>query len=326
MTTYVIKESDYQAASSANKGTLKPLRLSENGIVGAVEEIESDVVLPGTRIPSVPDTGTESSSGNTESEFNIDEQDDLIASVMCSSWVTDSEQITGNVIDYKTLVLGTDKEVWRMIKKFAQAPAEWREFTGLQVNEMTLTLALNSFAKLSFGWLGSNNPKSVSVDPIDSTKFDYGAALTTKSFKTLEGYLKIGALADNFSNMTQIRQAPNLDLTINNNKERTDALFETEAIEMSDGDFDVSGNIDIWKADALGMSMFNDAVDGVDKCIEVQLSRTVSDIKTSYTIQIKAHLKGPSESKDGNKYKVTAPFSMNFENGLKFIKKVEEVS
>ena len=34
MTTYVIKETDYQAATTSSKGTLKPLRLSENGIVG----------------------------------------------------------------------------------------------------------------------------------------------------------------------------------------------------------------------------------------------------------------------------------------------------
>ncbi len=326
MTTYVIKETDYQAATTSSKGTLKPLRLSENGIVGETAEIESDIILPGTRVPSVPDTGSESSSGNTASEFNIDEQDDLIASVMCSSWVTDSSKITGDVTDYKTLVLGTAKTVWRMIKKFAQTPAEWREFTGLQVNQMTLSLALNSFAKLTFGWLGSNNPKGVSSDPIDATKFDYAAALTTKSFKTLEGYLKIGALADAFTNMTQLRQAPNLELTVNNNKERTDALFETEAIEMSDGNFDVSGNLELWKADAIGMSMFNDAVDGVDKCIEVQLSRTVSDVKTSYTFQIKAHLKNPTESKDGNKYKVTVPFTVNFSEGLKIIKQVEDVS
>lgn len=325
MTTYVIKESDYQAATTSSKGTLKPLRLSDNSIVGASEEIESDVILPGTRIPSVPEKGSESSSGNTESEFNIDEQDELLASVMCSSWVADPEKITGSVTDYKTLTLGTAKTVWRMIKKFAQTPAEWREFTGLQVNELTLTLALNSFAKLTFGWLGANNPKGVASDPIDPTKFDYASALTTKSFKTLEGYLKLGAIADAFTNMTQLRQAPNFDLTINNNKERTDALFETEAVEMSDGDFEVSGNLDIWKADAIGMSLFNDAVDGIDKCIEVQLSRTVSGVKTSYTFQIKAHLKSPSESKDGNKYKVSVPYSVNTDGGLKIIKQVEEV-
>lgn len=323
MTTYFIKQSDYDKATSSAKGEYKPYRLSDNSVEGATETIESDVIIPETRIPSIPEVGTESSSGSTESEWNIDEQDDFIASAMCSEWVEDTEKEIDNVTEYKTLTLGTKKEVWRMMKKYAQAPAEWREFTGLQVNQMTITMALNSFVKLSFDWLGGNNPVSVAVDPVDSTKFDYAKAMTTKAYKTLEGSIKMG---DSFDSLIAVRQCPNFDLTVNNNKETTQALFEMEAIEMSDGDFDVSGNIEIWKADAIGMTLFNESVKGADKAIEVSVTRTVGGVKTTYTIQLMAHLQSPSESKDGNKYKVAVAYTVNVDNGIKFIKQVENVN
>lgn len=323
MATYIVEKSTYDSATSANKATLKALRLSDNSVVGATETIESDVILPNTRIKSVPETGTESSSGSTESEWNIDEQDDLIAAALCSQWVEDSEQETSTILEYKTLTLGTLKKVFYMFKYFDQNPKEWRKFNELQVNQMTITMALNSFVKMSFEWLGGNNALSVASDL--AVNAVYGDALTTKAFKTLSGYIKMG---DDFNNLTAIRQCPSFDLTVNNNKEATQTLFETEAIEMSDGDFDVTGNIEIWKADSLGMTIFNDAVAGADKCIAVQVSRDwydtteSQDMTTDYTILLKAHLQSPSESKDGNKFKISVPFSVNVDNGIEFIKRV----
>ena len=326
MTTYLIKQSDYEAASSSAKKTWAAMRLSDNSIEGETESLESDVKIPGTRIVAKPDTGSESSSGSLESEFFIDEFDELLASALCSSWVEDTAQETGDVTLYKTLELGTTKTVWRMLKKFSQTPAEWKEYTGLQVNSVAITMALNSFIKLAFEMMGANNPKGVNADPVDASKFNYGTVMTTERFKTLIGYIKMGEAADDFTNMTQIRQCPNFDMNINNNKERTDALFETEAIEMADGDFEVTGNIEFWKADALGMSIYNDAIDGVDKCIEIEVNRTVDDVKTSYIFQIVAHLHDPQEAKDGNKYKVTVPYSVNVAGGIKVIKIAEDVS
>lgn len=327
MATYMVEKDVYDSATKSAPCTLNALRLSDNSVVGATETLESDVVLPNTRIKSVPESGTESSSGSIESEWNIDEQDDLIASVMCSDWVSDNTDIaespsaSGDIVSKKTLKLGTEKKEWYMFKYFDQAPKEWRKFDGLQINQMTITMALNSFVKLSFDMLGANNPLGVNKDP--SVNAEYGTALTTKSFKTLQGYIKLGA---DFENLTALRQCPNFDLTVNNNKEATQALFETESIEMSDGDFEVTGNLEIWKADEIGMTLFNEAVSGADKAIEISVSRdwydTVNarDMTTEYTIQLQAHLQAPSESKDGNKYKVAVPYSVNVDEGIKFIK------
>lgn len=303
---------------------MKPLRLSENGIVGTVEKIESQVKLPDSRIPGTPETGSESCSGSLNCEWNIDEQDDLIASAMCSEWtdceLTETETENG-VTEKKELIFGEKRDVYQILKKYNQAPVEYQLFKGCQVNEMSLTLALNSFAQLSFGILGANHPTSETVDPLPSG-VTYGEALTTKAFKTLEGYMKIG---EDFETLVPFRQCPNFSLSINNNKERTDALFETEAIEMSDGDLAVSGSFDVWKAGDFARELSNAGIKGKDKCLEVTVSRTVGTTKTSYQIMLKVHLDGSTEAKDGNKLKNTIPYSLNSVDGLKFIKTVQTV-
>lgn len=303
---------------------MKPLRLSDNGIVGTVQKIESQVKLPETRIQATPETGTESCSGALSSEWNIDEQDELIAAAMCSDWkdVELSETETENgFTEKKELTLGTERAVFQVLKKYNQAPVEYQLFKGVQVNEMTITMALNSFVTLSFGCLGANHPTSVTESPLPSG-VTLGAALTTKSFKTLEGYIKIG---DDFETLSAMRQCPNFSLSINNNKERTDALFETEAVEMSDGDFVLTGSVDIWKAGDVARELSNAGIKGKDKCIEVQLSRTVGNVKSAYTIMLKVHLDDSQEAKDGNKLKNTIPFSLNSADGIKFVKTVQTV-
>lgn len=290
------------------------MRVSDNTIVGATDEIASDVKIPDTRIPSEAETGTSSSSGDLSTEWNIDEQDDLLASVMCSSWDTTDFATDG----VKTLELGTNRDVYIMVKKYPQTPVEWKKYTGLQLNQLAIDFSLNSFVKMTWSFLGANNPKAVTSDPYSNS--DYTTADTTKSFKTLEGSFKYGDSQDAISNA--IRQASNISLTINNNKERTDALFETDAIEMSDGDFAVTGSFDIWKADALATTLENLAIDGTKKWLSIKVERTVGSETTSYEIQLNAKLMTPTESKDGNKLKTTINFGVYDAGGIKIIKTV----
>lgn len=287
------------------------MRVSDNSIVGSTDEITSDVIIPDTRIPSESETGTSSSSGSITTEFNIDEQDDWLASLLCSSW---EDGTTG----VKTLELGTSRDVYMMVKKYPQAPAEWKKYTGLQLNQLQMTMDLNSFVQMSWDWLGGNNPKAVTTDPFSSS--DYASAMTTKSFKTLQGSFYLGDTQG--ATTTQIRQASNITLTINNNKERTDALFESDAIEMSDGDFAVTGSFDIWKADDLATTLENFAIDGTKKWLSIKVQRTVGSTTTSYEFQLKAKLMTPTESKDGNKLKTTINFGVYDSNAIKIIKTV----
>lgn len=262
-------------------------------------------------------------------EWNIDEQDDLLSAVMCSAWVDETsslseDDIEAGIVERKTLELGTTRSVYQMIKKYSQTPVEYQLFKGIQINQLTIDMALNSFVKMSWDLLGGNHPQIVTSDPSAN---GYEDALTTKSFKTLEGYIKYG---DDFSDLDPLRQVPNFSLTINNNKERTDALFETEAVEMSDGDFNVSGSIEVWKAGQIARDLANEGITGAHKCFEICVSRQYTDgndtLETSYKIQLKVHLDDSTESKDGNKLKNTIPFTLDSADGLKFIKEVKEVN
>lgn len=305
------------------------MRYSDCSVVGTVEKMTSDVVLPDSRIPSIPETGGESNSGDITTEWNIDEQDDLFASVMCSAWkedtLTDSD-VEDGITSRKTLTLGTKRETYSLIKKYSQSPVEYQHFENEQINQLQIDLSLNSFAKLTWSLMGANHPKSTTTDPIaDIDYIEYGSALTTKSFKTLEGYIYIG---DSFSSedMKQVRQCSNFALTVNNNMENTNALFEKKAIEQSLGDFDVSGSFDIWKAGDFARELSNEAIDGGEKYLKVAVSRVVGSVKTTYEIQLIVHLDDSSESKDGNKLKNSINFTVGRVDGLKFIKTVQTVS
>lgn len=300
---------------------MNPLRVSDVTVEGETQKIESDVIIPDSRIPSTPESGSESNSGDISTEWNIDEQDPLFAAVMLNNWVTDSTKITGDVTDYKTLVLGKTRKTFSLLKKYSQEPVEYQHFKNEQVNQLAMNFAVSDFVKLTWSVMGANHPKKVTTDPLTSYSPVYNTASTSKSFITLDGYIKVG---DSFSDLTANHQISSMSLTINNNLERTDALFETEAVEMSLGDFNVSGSFDVLNAGETARNLYNEAVAGADKCMEVQVSRTVDDVKTSYTIQLKIHLDTVSESKDGNHLKYGINWTMNAADGLKFIKQVEE--
>jgi len=295
------------------------MRYSDCSVTGSKQTIESDVVLPESRIKSIPETGVESNAGDVVTEWNIDEQDDMFASVMCQDDWIDGSADHPEYDEYKTLSLGTTKTSYSLIKKFTQAPVEYQHFKNERINQLAIALELNSFAKLTWSMMGSNHPKTEITNPCPSNT--YGSASTTKSFKTLQGSFKIG---DSYAGLSACRQVSNFALTINNNMESTNALFETEAIENSLGDFVVSGSFDVWKADDISRTLSNEAIDGAEKYLQVALEREVSGKVYKYIIDLIVHLDSSAESKDGNKFKNTIAFTVGRSDGIIFTKTVKD--
>ena len=289
-----------------NNIVMNPMRVSDNTVVGTAEEITSDVLIPDTRIPSTPEVGTESNSGDLSTEWNIDEQDDLFSAVFCSSWVTDSAS-------KKHVTLGDVVNSFCMVKKYPQTPVAWQLYTKMFVNQLTMDFATDAFVKLTWNLMGSNNPTKVSSDPLASKSAVYGDAKTTKSFLTKKGWLKYG---DALNSLVAVRQSPSMNITINNNMERTPALFEEESIENSLGNFVIEGSFDVYNVDDLGHQIYNDAVEGKDKILQVRVQRSVNGTTTSYTLTLNVHLGAPSESKNGNKLQFSVPFKVNSDNNL----------
>ena len=253
---------------------LIPRRVSDNSVAGTAEEIASDIILPDSRIPSTPEVGTESNAGDIVTEWNVDgEQDDLFEGAFCGEW---SAEVSGK----KTLTLGDAIKSFLMVKKYPQTPLAWQMYEKQYVNQLTMDFATDAFVKLTWNLMGSNNPPKVFAEPdtYDEHELSYENALTGKSFLTKKGWLKYG---DSVNSLTQVRQSPSMSISINNNLERTPSLFEDESIENSLGDFLVDGSFDVYNVDDLGHQIYNDAVAGSDKVLQVRVERTVGDTSTS---------------------------------------------
>lgn len=295
---------------------MQPMRndIDSFSVAGTAEEITSDIDLPETRIASTPEIGTESNSGDMATEWNINEQDDLFAAVFCGEWKENGDT-------KKSLTLGDVATSFTLLKKYSQKPVAWQLFKKEYVNQLTMDFATDSFVKLTWNLMGSNNPKKVFEDPLTDKNVTYAETLKTKSFLTKKGWLKIG---DTVDNLVQIRQSPSMNITINNNFERTPALFEEESIENSLGNFDVTGSIDVYNVDDLGHDLYNDAVEGKDKVVQVKVARTVGTVTTSYTLTLNVHLGAPSESKNGNKLQFSVPITVNDSKDLLLEKEVTD--
>lgn len=306
---------------------LSPRRVSDNSVVGTAEEITSDIILPDSRIPSTPEVGSESNAGDMSTEWNIDEQDDLFEGVFNGTWDTtdwDAEDNTGT----KVLTLDDDTKEFLMLKHYPQTPAQYQLFEKVYVNQLSMDFQTDAFVKLTWNLMGSNNPQKVNSQPsyydgTNTRSLTLGEKSTTKSFLTKKGWLKIG---DTLGTLTAVRQSPSMNITINNNLERTPALFEEESIENSLGDFVIDGSIDVYNVDALGTTLYNDAVAGKDKVVQVKVERQVGDIKYEYILTMDVHLKAPSESKNGNKLQFSVGFQVNDTTNLKLEKVVTDTT
>jgi hypothetical protein len=218
----------------------KAFRWVGDTVEGSYEKITNDTKLPG-RNPEKDRKGTDSSAGDFTAKFAPLEQDALLQAVLCGTWaavelpVNDPYYATHNAWD---LVPGATQRSFYMLKEFAQAPARYQLFTGLQVNTLNMQMTVKSLVNAVFGLMGGNNPRLEETSPVSLA--GKAPAETTAQFTTLEGFIKFGETA---AALTQYRKCTDLSITINNNMKSLDALFETEAVEKSLGMLDIGGSI-----------------------------------------------------------------------------------
>lgn len=313
-TLYSVEEVNGEVPSSPQ---LQPMRLSDNSVAGSAEEITSDVLLPDTRIPSTPEVGTESNAGDVTTEWNIDEQDAWFAGVFCGDWETiDAHK--------KRLTLGNANHSFSFFEKFPQTPVAWQHYAKEFVNSLSMDFATDSFVKLTWNFMGSNNPEMKDDFPLEGVTPTFLPAGKTKSFITKSGmWLKVG---DTVADLEALRQSPAMNISITNNLERTPALGEDESIENSLGDFVVEGSMDVYNVDDKGKALYNDAVAGKDKVIQVAVSRKVGTVTTRYTLTLNVHFGAPTKSKNGNKLQFSIPFKVNDVTDLSLVKEVTDSS
>lgn len=299
-----------------NEKEFMPIRYADCSVVGTTETLKSEILLPNTRVQGASERGSQSSAGDINTEWNIDEQDYFLSCSLCNDWKEELSIAPPNqpnpVIENKTLVLSNKSFCFELVKEYTQVPKEFQVYKDMYINQLQIDFAKEDFVKLGFSLMGGNDPQKEKGEFSSSKK----GALTTKAFHTLKGFLHVGDIGQ--TPLPANRQCSDLSLTINNNLEKTTALFETEAIEQSLGDFTVEGSMGIYNSD--NVDFYNDAVAGKEKQLQIQVQRVDNHIDTTYTIDLKVKLEGAEESKDGNKLKYTVKFSMIDENGIKITK------
>ena len=301
-------------------GTLQPMRYSDNSVTGETETIEDDTILPESRVKAIPETGTSKNSGDFNTKWNPDEQDPLLAAVMCSHWEPKNlteDEIQAGVQSKKELVLGDDFHEFLMIKKWTQAPVEWQEFMHEQVNSVSIAFALKSLVEMTWNLMGANNGPKLTENPYPEATI--AETMDTRAMKTLAGAIYIGKTLDE---LVQNRQIDDMNVSINNNKESTDALYETEAVEQSDGDFEVTGDFRVLNSGAVGRELHNAALAGESRYLKIVNYRDVDGHKVQYELLLKIHLDKATDSKDGNKFKYQIEWTMDGADGIKFTKLV----
>ena len=206
----------------------------------------------------------------------------------------------------KELVVGNTRKTMYILKKYTQDPIMWKLFRGEQINSVDVSFAVDSYVKCKWNFQGANNPKLVDTAPVTMTGVK--DVFNTKSFNTRSGFLKVAGIAN--------RQCSSMSLSINNNMESTPALFETEAIEQSLGDLEITGTLNEYFTDGV---LYNAAKDGLSKKLEIQLTRTVDTKTTKLSFYVNAGLQAPSETGD-KKYSHAIPFKVYGADGFKIIK------
>ena len=296
------------------------MRYSENSVKGETDTIEDDTIIPDTRVKAIPETGTSKNSGDFKTKWNVDEQDGLIAAVMCSHWEPKNlteDEIQQGIKSKKELVLGDEGHEFLMVKKWTQAPVEWQEFTHEQINSVSIAFALKSLVEMTWNLMGSNNGAKLTENPYPNATI--AETLTTRAMKTLAGAIYIGTSPEH---LVQNRQIDDMNVSITNNKEATDALYETEAVEQSDGDFEVTGDFRVLNSGAVGRELHNASLAGETRWLKIVNYRDDDGHKVQYELLLKIHLDKAEDSKDGNKFKYTINWTMDGEDGIKFTKLV----
>ena len=250
----------------------------------------------------------------------IDEADDFFEAVMLSDgWVdatTDYNDERGtSYSSVKKLKLGQKQHYFRFVKEYYQGTKTYEEFNKVQVGEMQASFALNSKVGLTFSLIGVNDPQETAVSPLGTPD----ETMTTKSYTTRQGSIKIG---NTVAGATENKQASAMNLTISQNPEATDALFQTEAIDSSLGDEVINGSLTLYNTqDAATMAMFNEAKSWTEKWLVTELNRNNG---TRYEFDIHATFKAPERPKDGNKLTVNLPFEVYDETDGVILYKIED--
>jgi len=211
-------------------------------------------------------------------EFSASSYDDLLESALFGTWTTN---VLKQGVTLKSL----------SIEEGHTDINQYQVLTGAVVNDLSLSVKVNSIVTGSFGIIGKDASAYSGVS-IDATP---DPAPTTTPFDSYTGSLKEGG--------STIAVVTGIDLNLNNNIEQLFTLFNDATRQIAPGRAQVSGNVSLYfESTTLINKYINDT--------ETSLEFTLQDGKgNSYTFLIpRVKFSGYDKSISENQIVITLPF------------------
>lgn len=194
--------------------------------------------LRGDRAKRFLRLGNESVTGDISFELAHGDFDDILAAVMCNSWVTG----TGT----KTLVQGDTITSFAFEKGFTDI-GQYIEYVGCVANSLAISFSTDSIVSGTLGIIGAGNEGGyTSVSAFTGTPTE---PVNTEPFVSFDGTLLIDG-SDGCGIVTA------LDFTIENGYTANYTLCTPEAVSMTPASFNVTGTITALFQDSVELQKF----------------------------------------------------------------------
>jgi len=258
---------------------LQAMRWTGCTLEGSYETIQNDTKLPG-RNPSKDFKGTDSDAGELTANFAGNEQDKLLAAVLCSEdGFVKNAALSVDGLEVYDMVPGNKQRIFALLKEYAQDPKLYQLFKGIQINTLSISFTISALVKLTFGLMGANNPELEDAPPVGMA--NKLPAFATEEFITLQGAWKFKGEDD--PEPVEYIDGVDIKLDITNNMSNLPALFQKEAIEKSLGMLNITGTINEYVKDG---KLYNLAKQGKGGELHITVYSEKSGISYEFILQI----------------------------------------
>ncbi|MDR1176039.1 MAG: Ig-like domain-containing protein [Treponema sp.] len=251
-------------------------RYVSTSLEGSYQTIENDTLFPG-RNPEKSLRGTESNAGDLVVNFAPHEHDDFLKAVLCSvDGFVRNAALSDTLHDVYDMVLGNKQRSFYLEKAFTQDPALYHLFQNLQFSTASISFAISALVKITFGLMGSNNPKFETTPPVDLS--NALPPLENEQFFTLQGSAKFQGPDD--PQPVEYIDYVSITVDISNNMADLQGLFQLKAIDKTIGMLNITGTISEYVKDG---KLYNLAKEGKGGTLYI----TVYNDEAEYTFILK---------------------------------------
>lgn len=256
--TRYIKEEEYGVTPLNPE--MRNLRHTSNSLVLSKESFQSQELRSDAQISDLRH-GNRQASGDIGIEFSFEEYDEILAAAVRSEW-KDNEEIPGQ----KVLIAGTKMTSFTIERVFADI-GQYENFTGCEINSLSLTIQPNAIVTGTIGIVGS--AIHFTQEPLDP---DPKPSYTYPPYDGFKGKLVEGGAVNSV--------VTSMELSIENSIEPAFVIGSDVAEALTAGRINVTGTISAYFENMDLLRKFSDE-------IETSIQITLGDgVHESYVITL----------------------------------------